>query len=72
MKAFRIVDRERVKAQFQWEPRDLWAGLFWRVNREMPRPYYTLHLYVCLVPCVPLHVTILRVAACERAGEGAK
>jgi len=55
----RIIDNPRLKAQFQFEPRDLWIGLFWRVNREMPPPYYTLHLYLCILPLVPLHITLL-------------
>jgi hypothetical protein len=37
--------------QFQWEPRDLWIGVFWR------RTEIALHLYICLLPMVPLHVT---------------
>lgn len=56
----RILNLPRLKAQLQWEPRDLWIGLFWRVNREMAPPFYTLHIYLCLVPLIPLHVTILR------------
>lgn len=55
----RIINRKTLKAQFQFEPRDIWVGLFWRVNHEMPSPYCTLHLYLCLVPLIPLHVTIL-------------
>lgn len=54
MIAFRIIDRANVKAQFQWEPRDAWVGLFWR------RTDIALHLCICLVPFVPLHITILR------------
>lgn len=55
----RIINRKTLKAQFQWEVRDIWVGLFWRINREMPPPYYTLHLYICIVPLIPLHVTVL-------------
>lgn len=64
--AFRIINRDRVKAQIQWEPDALWVGLFWRVNHEMPPPFYTLHLYVCILPLLPLHVTILRCARAPR------
>lgn len=49
---WRFIDRKKFKAQFQFEPRDLWVGLFWR------RTELCLHLYVCLLPTVPLHVTI--------------
>ncbi len=51
-KAWRIWDGDKVKAQFQWEPRDLWVGCFWR------RTPNCLHLYICLLPMIPLHVTI--------------
>ncbi len=57
---WRIINQDTLKAQFQFEPRDLWVGLFWRVFRDMPEPYYTLHLYICIVPAIPLHVTILK------------
>lgn len=50
----RLIDRPRLKVQFQFEPRDLWVGVFWR------RTTIALHLYVCVLPLVPLHVTIAR------------
>ncbi len=62
MTAFRIINRDRIKAQFQWEPRDLWVGLFWR------RTDIALHLYICIVPLVPLHITILW-ASCTCHGD---
>lgn len=49
---FRFIDKPRLKAQFQFEPRDCWIGLFWQ------RTEVAFHLYVCLIPLVPLHVTI--------------
>ena len=54
MQCWRFVDSDFVKCQFQFEPRDLWIGLFWR------RTEVSFHLYVCLVPFLPLHVTIAR------------
>lgn len=48
---FRFIDKPRLKAQFQFEPKDWWIGLFWQ------RTDVALHLYVCFVPLVPLHVT---------------
>ena len=59
MKKLRIIDKPWIKAQFQWEPRDLWIGIFWRINREMTPPFCTLHIYVCILPMMPLHVTVL-------------
>lgn len=52
MKTWRIVDRPKCKAQFQFEPRDLWVGVFWR-HSEL-----ALHIYVCFVPLIPLHITL--------------
>lgn len=52
---WRLIDRPgRLIVQFQWEPRDVWVGLFWR------RTEIALHLYICLLPFVPLHITIAR------------
>lgn len=34
----------------RWEPRDIWVGLYWDRKAD------GLHFYVCLVPCVVLHV----------------
>ena len=59
----RLINRERVKAQFQFEPRDLWVGVFWRVSGQEWGPLQALrflHVYVCLIPTLPFHVTILK------------
>ena len=39
----RFIDRPWLKAQFQFEPRDVWIGLFWR------RTEIALHFYVYVV-----------------------
>ena len=62
-----------IAAQFQWEPCDLWVGVFWRFRRfkgtitgwdrhhgEVTGQPWHLHVYVCIVPMVPLHVFITR------------
>ena len=54
---WRLVDRLRLKVQLQFEPRDLWIGAFWR------RTEIAVHLYICVLPTVPLHITILTVPA---------
>lgn len=50
----RLIDAENVIVQLQWEFRDCWVGVFWR------KTDLAVHLYICLIPCVPLHVTIMR------------
>jgi len=67
----RLVDADRLKVQIQFEPRDMWIGLFWRVTRDVPAPASIVHLYVCLIPCFPLHLTWLRdgdATAARKAG----
>lgn len=54
----RLFDGRRVKVNIQWEPRDLWVGLFWRVNRH--DGYNIWHFYLCILPMIPIHVTVLR------------
>ena len=64
--ALRLFDGERVKVNLQFEIRDFWVGVFWRVSVlpyrpwVEPRRFRLFHLYVCLVPMVPLHVTVLK------------
>lgn len=53
-KSIRLVDRRRLKVQIQWEPRDLWIGVFWR------KTDLCLHIYICLLPLVPIHICRLR------------
>ena len=48
-----------------WEPRDIWVGVYWNVSRgpfgcyEARRPVVysqRFDVWVCLIPCVPLHL----------------
>lgn len=52
-RGIRIVDRPAIKVRIQWEPRDLWVGFFWR------KTAVALHVYICIVPLIPIHVSIL-------------
>lgn len=37
--------------QFEWKLQDFWIGAFWK------RTGNTVDLWICLIPCVPLHVS---------------
>ncbi len=50
----RLVDCPRLIVQFQVEWRDLWVGVFWRKTK------IAVHIYICILPVVPLHITIAR------------
>ncbi len=47
---WKLVDRPMLKVQVEWEPRDVWIGLFWH------KTVLAVHLYICLIPLMPLHV----------------
>jgi hypothetical protein len=38
-------------AQLEWKLQDFWIGAFWK------RQGNCIDLWVCLLPCVPLHVS---------------
>lgn len=44
---------DRRSLRVEWEPRDLWVGLY--VTWEYWHRSRRLHWYLCLVPCLPLH-----------------
>ena len=43
---------ENIRVLF--EPRDLWVGLFWKVEPQVG--VNKLFLYICLLPCVPIRI----------------
>lgn len=42
-----------ITARFEWRPRDLWIGGYWERRGD------GLHIWLCLVPMLPLHITRL-------------
>lgn len=40
--------------RFEFKLADMWIGWFWQ-RRE-----HVLHIWICLVPCVPLHVQVVK------------
>ena len=52
-----------MKISLEYEPHDVWIGVYWRYA-----PAYLLwHIYVCLIPCFPIHISFDRV--CHKAKE---
>lgn len=49
-----ILNGRHVKARLQWNPRDMWIGVYWSSHP------LCWQLYVCLVPMFPLRVAVLK------------
>jgi hypothetical protein len=47
------VDR-KFRFAVEWKPQDLWVGAFWKRHRY-PSGRTETHLWVCLLPMIPLH-----------------
>jgi hypothetical protein len=59
---------QRWHAHLAFEPRDLWVGVYWT---RVPRgSYYRAHtkVYVCLLPTLPVEITVWAKAARHRGG----
>lgn len=41
-----------IRLEFKLE--DFWMGVFWK------RDAHALHIWICLVPCLPFHVQLWR------------
>lgn len=48
------------RAGWSWECKwaDLWIGVFWK--RKSGPGWSVLHIWICLVPCFPIHVWVAR------------
>jgi len=44
----------KIKARFEFEPRDLWAGVHWKNERR--DKVGKLHFWVIVIPMIPLHI----------------
>lgn len=48
-----------MKIRLEWKPQDLWIGAFWKtvpgLNPE-EEPVAEVHVWICLVPMLPLHL----------------
>jgi len=45
-----------VLARFEFEPRDLWIGVYWDVDRLRSCTFW--RYYFCLIPMLPFHLVV--------------
>ena len=46
--------------EWLYEPRDMWFGFFWKKEGKF-RNEFSFEIYICIVPCLPIHVEFGRV-----------
>lgn len=46
------------RACLEFKLADMWIGCYWRYEEFRPVNSARLDIWVCLLPCVPLHVTL--------------
>lgn len=44
------IGRREFRVNLEFKLQDLWVGAYWDAN------YTGVHVWVCLLPCLPLHV----------------
>lgn len=55
--------RRDLNVRLFFEGRDIWVGVFWKVTDTRASDlsdgweWRTLHVYICVLPCLPLLVT---------------
>jgi hypothetical protein len=50
-----------IKAKVEFDPRDLWLGLYWKRKLHLVaglRTRVDLHVYLTLIPCFPIHFVL--------------
>jgi len=60
------------RCRLEWKLEDMWIGVFWKTSNalfdEGERPMFT-DIWVCLVPCLPIHFTIMHAVAIDMTKE---
>jgi hypothetical protein len=60
-----IEARKGWRVAFEWKPADCWVGVFWKSEHLAtgdpgtcpPSPYTRRHVWVCVLPMIPMHFT---------------
>ncbi len=48
--------RWMASAAVEWKPQDLWVGAFWKKRLLSDGAIVSYDLWVCVIPCLPIHL----------------
>ena len=52
------IERFAWDLSLEFKPADLWVGIFWKWSGTWRKPKDRLDLWICLVPCLPIHLRL--------------
>lgn len=55
-----LKKRRGWRLQLEWKVEDLWIGVFWRRVNNAHACMRFFDLWVCLLPCLPIHLSTWR------------
>ena len=53
-----------MKVKIEFKPQDLWIGIYWTTREEvyfnLNHDIVVIHILVCIIPMLPIHITYRR------------
>jgi hypothetical protein len=71
MLGMRIPKYDHWFIRLEFKPQDVWIGAFWKHSGDDIGLYYAyrLDIWLCLLPCLPLHIRLERRAYFDMEGK---
>ncbi len=51
---------KKLKVTLEFKIQDFWIGAYWKSEKNVFNCEKIFHLYLCLIPCFPLHIQIVK------------
>ncbi len=51
-----------MKVRFELKWNDMWIGAYWTAQWSHEVEAHVWHVWICFLPCLPLHIQVLPVA----------
>lgn len=63
-----------IRCRIEWKLQDLWVGVFWKTTNCLvdsgEKPLFT-DVWICILPCVPIHLTLMHHVVIDIRKDGA-